>query len=119
MDLVFTELKPLNNFELDSKNCISIILTGQPELLFRIQMSHFRLLCQRIRLSVSLQMLTCEETARYIEHQIRLSGNQTEIFSERAKADVLNLSEGLPSKINTICHSFLLKGAIEKKAVID
>ena len=119
MDSAFLELKSLINFELDSMNYITIILTGQPELLMRIKMDHFRALRGRIRLSVSMQPLTCEETARYIDYQIKLAGNQTEIFSESAKAEVFQISQGCPRAINTICHNSLLKGSLAKKAVID
>lgn len=119
MDSAFLELKSLINFEMDSMNFITIILTGQPELLLRIQMDHLRALCGRIRLSVSMQAMSCEETARYIDHQIKLAGNQTEIFSESAKAEVFQISSGSPRVINTICHNSLLKGALEQKAVID
>jgi general secretion pathway protein A len=119
MDSAFLELKSLINFEMDSMNFITIILTGQPELLLRIRMDHLRALCTRIRLSVTMQPFTCDETARYIDHQIKLTGNQTEIFSESAKAEIFQISSGSPRTINTICHNSLLKGALEKKAIID
>ena len=119
MDSAFMELKSLINFDLDSKNLLTIILTGQPEILFRIQMEHLRALCQRIRLAVTMGPLACDETVNYIDHQIRLAGNQTKIFSEAAKADIFKQTQGSPRKINTICYNSLLKGAADQKAVID
>lgn len=119
MDSAFLELKSLINFEMDSMNFITIILTGQPELLLRIQMDHLRALCTRIRLSVTMQPFNCDETARYIDHQVKLAGNQTEIFSESAKAEIFQISSGSPRTINTICYNSLLKGALEQKSVID
>jgi len=119
MDTAFLELKSLINFDLDSKNLLTIILTGQPELLFRIQMEHLRALCQRIRLAVTMSPLACDETANYIDHQIRLAGNQTKIFSEAAKAEVFKHTQGNPRKINTICYNSLLRGSLDDKAVID
>lgn len=119
MDSAFLELKSLINFELDSKNFITIILTGQPELLFRIKMDHIRALAQRVRMAVSMKPLSCEETMRYIDHHLKFSGNKTEIFSENAKAEVFKLSQGNSRAINSICHNSLLNGAVCKKSVLD
>lgn len=119
LDTAFMELKSLINFELDSKNLLTIILTGQPELLYRIQMEHLRALCQRIRLSVSMKPMACDETANYIDHQVSLAGNQTKIFSEAAKAEIFKQTQGNPRKVNSICYNSLLRGALDQKAVID
>ena len=119
LDSTFTELKSLMNFELDSKNMVTLILSGQHELLHRLRMQHMASLCQRIKLWVTMHAFTCEETVRYIDHHTKLAGNPNQIFSEAAKAEIYKLSQGVPRKINVVCYNSLLKGAMEKRSVID
>lgn len=119
LDSTLIELKSLMNFELDSKNLVTVILTGQQELLRRVRLQHLASLCQRIRLSVSMQPFACEETVRYIDHQTKLAGNQNQIFSDAAKADIFKQSQGNPRKVNVICYNSLLKSAMEQREVID
>jgi general secretion pathway protein A len=115
----FIELKSLINFDQDSRNQLTIVLCGQPELLRRIKMAHLDSLRQRIRLSVTMGPLLVDECARYIDHQIRIAGNQTVLFSEAAKADIFKKTGGIPRKINSICYNTLLQGAVKKLPVID
>ncbi|MBT3274955.1 MAG: AAA family ATPase [Spirochaetales bacterium] len=39
-DATLAKIKSLVNFDLDSKNCITVILAGQPEIIRRIKMEH-------------------------------------------------------------------------------
>ena len=118
-DATLGEIKSLVNFDLDSKNLITIILAGQPEIIRRIKMEHLNALRQRIRLSVTLSPMSCDETVLYIDHHISICGNQNMLFSEAAKADIFKKTNGVARKINTICYNTLLQGANLELKVID
>ena len=118
-DTTLEEIKSLVNFDLDSKNRITIILAGQPEIIRRIKMDHLNPLRQRIRLSVTLSPMSCEETVRYIDHHTAICGNKNKVFSEAAKADIFKKTTGIARKINTICYNTLLQGASRDLKIID
>ena len=71
-DSALAEIKSLVNFDLDSKNFITGVLAGQPEIIRRIKMEHLNPLRQRIRLSVTLELMSCEESVAYIDHHTRI-----------------------------------------------
>ena len=107
-DSTLAEIKSLVNFDLDSSNSITVILAGQPEIIRRIKMEHLRALRQRIRLSVFMAPMSCEESVGYIDHNTRICGNENTLFTEAAKADIFKKTTGVARKINTICYNTLL-----------
>jgi len=113
------EIKSLVNFNFDSQNQITLILAGQAELTERLKMEHLSALRQRIRLTVEMEPMSCEESVRYIDHHTKICGNPKPIFSDSAKADIFKKTKGVARKINTICLNTLLQGALGKKQIID
>ena len=118
-DSTLAEIKSLVNFDLDSQNRVTLILTGQTELIRYLKMDHLGALRQRIRLTVEMEPMSCEESARYIDHHTKICGNPKPIFSESAKADIFKTTKGVARKINTICLNTLLQGALGQKSIID
>jgi type II secretory pathway predicted ATPase ExeA len=118
-DATLAEIKSLVNFDLDSRNCITVVLAGQPEIIRRIKMEHLSALRQRIRLSVLMKPMSCEESVGYIDHHTRICGNENQLFSEAAKADIFKKSNGVARAINTICYNTLLSGTSRELKIID
>lgn len=118
-DSTLAEIKSFVNFDLDSKTRITVVLAGQPEITRRIKMDHLSALRQRIRLSLTLFPMSCEETVGYIDHLISVSGNKNRLFTEVAKAEIFKKTNGIARKINTICYNTLLQGATRQLSVID
>lgn len=112
-------LKSMVNFDCDSKNRITFILAGQPELLTRMKMSHLASVRQRINLAHTMLPMSLEETCRYIDHHTRICSNPKAIFSDSAKGEVFKRSHGIPRLVNTICYNAIVKGAACKLEVID
>lgn len=118
-DPTLAEIQSLVNFDLDSRNRVTVILAGQPEIIRRIKMDHLYALRQRIRLSVTMSPMSCDETVRYIDHHTSLCGNKNQLFTEAAKADIFKKTNGIARKINTICYNTLLQGANRELNIID
>lgn len=118
-DSALNVIKSMTNFECDSKNLITFILTGQTELMQRLKYSNFHSLKQRIRIYVHMSPLSLEEACRYIDHHTKFCGNPNPIFSDDAKSKIYKQSKGIPRKINTICFNAILKAAIDKQNIID
>jgi len=118
-DEALLAIKAMVNFDQDSASRICFVLVGQPELRQTISFSHFESLRQRIKLEVHLQAMTLEETCSYIDHSLKIAGRSTSIFSDSAKSEIHNRSEGINRQVNKICYQALINGAIGKRDIVD
>jgi len=112
-------IKAMTNFESDSRTRITFILVGQPELIAILGYSHFDSLRARIRLSYQLAAMNLQETCSYIDHGLAIAHRQEKLFSDAAKMEIYKRTNGIARKINTFCYQAIVRGAIDKKQVID
>lgn len=112
-------IKAMVNFDQDSASRICFVLAGQPELRETIRFSHFESLRQRIKLSVHLSGMGLEETCGYIDHSLKIAGRSSSIFSDSAKSEIYNRSEGISRQVNKVCYQAIVNGAINKCDIID
>ena len=94
-------------------------MIGQPELRDILAKNNLRQLSQRVTARYHLHSLSKPETFLYIEHRLRISGAQSEIFKKNAKREIYNYSSGIPRLINVICDRALLGGYGTGKRKID
>ena len=112
-------IKAMVNFDQDSASRICFVLAGQPELRETIRFSQFESLRQRIKLNVHLKGMSLEETCGYIDHSLKVSGRAVSIFSDSAKSEIYNRSEGISRQVNKVCYQAIISGAINKCDIID
>ncbi len=112
-------IKAMTNFDSDSRNRITFILVGQPELTTILGYSHFDALRARIRLAHQLTGMSLEETCAYIDHGLRIVERQEKLFSDAAKIEIFKRSTGIARLVNTLCYQAIVRGAIDEKHVID
>lgn len=112
-------IKAMTNFDSDSQNRITFILSGQPELNAILGYSHFDSLRARIRLSHHLTGMGLQETCAYIDHGLSIVHRQEKLFSDNAKAEIFKRSNGIPRLINTLCYQAIVRGAIDRKMILD
>ena len=105
---VFSALQQLTNFTAYPDRQFTLILTGQPSLLSRLQ--RMPALNDRIAARSVLQPLTLRETAGYIDLRLTAAGREEPIFSESAVQKVFENSGGIPRRINWLCEMALLVG---------
>ena len=111
---VLEQVRLLTNLETAKQKLLQIILIGQPELRELLARTDLRQLAQRITARYHLEPLSREESARYIEHRLKVAGAVGEVFTTGAKKEVFRLSQGVPRLINVICDRALL-GAYAKE----
>jgi len=114
---MFEELRLLLNFQLNDRFLLTLILVGQPEL--RVKINKLPQLRQRMAISYHLNVLTPEETARYIEHRCKIAGADKMLFTREAVEAITNSSNGVPRRINTYCELSLMQGMLDKKDIVD
>jgi general secretion pathway protein A len=110
-------LRLLLNFEADSQPALTLILSGQPQLLPALE----RLPALEARLGVKclLRPLNLEETASYVNHRMTTAGATREIFTSEALSTLHQLTGGNPRRVNRLCDLALLIGYAEEQMRIN
>jgi general secretion pathway protein A len=101
---VLEELRLLSNR--GQRNGLQLILVGQPELAERLKQPELRQLNQRISSRGVLNPLSNDQAIKYVECRLSAQGGScAAIFEPRALATLLKRSDGIPRKINMLCHT--------------
>jgi type II secretory pathway predicted ATPase ExeA/phage tail protein X len=109
-DDILEELRLLSNRGQRNDRCLlQLILVGQPELAERLKKPELRQLNQRISSRGVLKPLNTAEAIMYVECRLSVQGSKcSAIFEPRALNHLLRRSDGIPRKINMLCHSAML-----------
>jgi len=121
-DDVLEELRLLSNRgQQRNDRCLQLILVGQPELAERLKKPELRQLNQRISSRGVLKPLATAQAMMYVECRIGAQGGKcSAIFEPGALNHLLRRSDGLPRKINMLCHNAMQAAfyAAEKKVTV-
>jgi general secretion pathway protein A len=102
-DDVLEELRLLSN---RSDRCLQLVLVGHPELAERLKKPELRQLNQRISSRGVLEPLTPAQAIKYVECKLSAQGSSCAgVFERGALKRLLRRSDGIPRKINMLCHS--------------
>jgi len=113
---VLEQVRLLSNLEADDQKLMQIVLIGQPELDGKLREKRLRQLRQRILVYYKLKSLSCEETARYIDHRLLLAGAGGEpLLTPWAIRKIHRKSHGIPRLINNICDKAFLAAFVRGK----
>ena len=103
------QIRILSTLETATRKLLQIVLVGQPELEDKLRRHELRQLDQRIGIRCYLAPLAKKETARYVEHRLRVAGLPGALpFSRAALAGVHRWSGGVPRVINLLCDRALM-----------
>ena len=116
---VLRDLKMLCNFSMDSRNCFSLILLGQPTLINIMMRQPNEALRQRITVNYQFEGLQEKEALEYIQRQMELSGASGKIFDENAALVAYGSCGGSIRKLNLILTKSLMIGVQNHKQNID
>lgn len=116
---ILRDLKMLCNFSMDSKNCFSLLLLGQPTLTNILMRQPNEALRQRITVNYRFEGLQETEAIDYISRQLELVGANSRIFDENAALSVYGSCGGSIRKMNLILSKALMIGAQNNKHNID
>lgn len=115
---VLEEIRLLGNLETRQGKLLQIILAGQPELDRKLDAPNLRQLKQRIVLRCSLNPLTPEECAGYMETRLARAGMPNQrIFPAELMEELYKRSRGIPRLINLLCDNLLVTAfAMEQRS---
>ena len=112
-DTTLEELRLLSNLETEKEKLLQIILIGQPELRDKLTSKALRQLNSRITVRIPLNHLTAPETSDYITNRLIRAGNSSQLFNEKARELIFELSGGIPRTINLLASRGLMAAFLE------
>lgn len=113
------ELRLLSNVNIDADIFLQLILTGQPELVEKLNQPELEQFAQRIGVEYHLKALSYPETQKYIEYRLKMAGAERHIFSNEACAIIYCYSEGVPRRINKLCDFALVYAFADEKQTVE
>ena len=116
---ILNDLKILLNFDIDSRNYVSLILVGQPALNNILRRNIFDALSQRITVSYNMCGINKLELSEYIESRIRLAHGNNGIFNEQAIEAIFNACNSSIRLANNIITKSLIIGKSKQFQTID
>jgi general secretion pathway protein A len=118
-DETFETIRFFSNFQYSGEKLLQIVLTGQPELQYRLNQPKLHHLKQRIVIHSRLTPLTHDEVSRYIIFRVRGAGFLgDDLFDPEVLADISLFSGGIPRLINIICDNALLLAYADGKKTV-
>jgi type II secretory pathway predicted ATPase ExeA len=116
---ILKDLKMLMNYQYDSLNCFSLILSGESYLNHTLQMPVNEALKQRITVHYNFSGLDPLEVENYIFHKISVAGGAGDIIGKDAIPTIVGFCQGNPRLIDNLMTNALILGAQLDKQTID
>lgn len=112
------EIRMLTNFDFDSKNACTIVLSGHSDLRLKLNLNIFTSLANSITYSILLEALPAEETFSYIESRINATGGTPSLFTKNALKLIHDISGGiLRTTGNAAWQSMIKAFQLESKQI--
>ena len=112
-------LKVLGNYEMDSKQPISLLLVGSPQLLRLLAMRELEDIRQRLSFAYQLRGLRKEEMEDYIKTRLKAAGQESALFPRDVIDDLYFHTQGNPRAINQLASLCLMAATAERKDLVD
>ncbi len=116
---ILKDLKMLLNFSMDSKDCFSVALIGQPILNNILEKQVHEALKQRIVINYDFEGLSEDAAKEYIHSRLSLAGASSAIIDSNAVQAAYGSCGGSIRRLNMLLTKALIVGAQHEKASID
>jgi len=114
------EIRLLSNLETDTSKLMQIVLTGQPELLEKLEAPALRQLRQRIAVEHHMAVLEPDEVRPYLAHRIEVAGGAyNDIFLPGCEPVFAWFSGGCPRLISLLADRVLLAAYSRELRPVD
>jgi|GEM_PF-1143438 len=107
-DEAFEEIRLLSNYETYKRKLLQIVLVGQPELDTKLRQPNLRQVTERVAVRAHVNPLSRAESLEYIRHRLAAVGGDSDIFTAGALKLIAKRSQGIPRRINVLCHNAML-----------
>jgi general secretion pathway protein A len=108
-----TDIRLLVSSALDDAPPLKVVLAGQEPLRHTLRQSLHAALLTRISVRFHLAPLSKEQTASYIDFQLKQAGGSEKLFDAEAKGLIHDYAGGVPRQINNLATACLLQAAAQ------
>lgn len=114
-----TDIRLLVSSALDDTPPLKIVLAGQESIRQTLRQSSQTALLSRIGVRYHLPPLTRDQTATYIDFQVKQAGGSEKLFEESTKGLIHDYTGGVPRQINNLATACLLAASAENATRIS
>lgn len=115
----FDELQVLSSFEADSRDDLTIVLAGQPQLGASLALAVNESFAQRVVLRLELAPWDRDETAQYLVYRLQRAGRTATIFTPAAIVAIVKAARGIPRLVDRLAEHALLLAFEQRHREID
>jgi type II secretory pathway predicted ATPase ExeA len=116
---ILDDLRMIFNFNMDASNPYILVLAGQPLIKNKLAINTCTPLRQRIAARYTMNGLSLQETAGYLDTRMSLAGVDRKVFTEQAIASIHSCSNGSPRNINNLAVHALMYCTWKKIDTVD
>ncbi len=116
---VLDDLRLLTSFDADSRDDLTVVLCGHPQLEANLRLAINEALSQRIVQRVRLRSLHPEEVDAYLRFRLELAGRSAKLFLPEASEAIARAARGIPRLIDRLAEHALLLALRGKRTEID
>ena len=103
---------------MDSRLLVSIILSGQLSLKYKLLSSDLEDVRQRMTHCTELRLLTKDETSQYLNHRITIAGGKKNMFEPQAIEAFYELSKGNMRALDKIARASFEKAFNDNREAV-
>jgi len=116
---ILEDMRLLFNFKIDSENPFVLILSGQPQIRNKLNLSVNAPLKQRIGIKHTMQGLKKEEVEDYLTSRLKAAGRLETVFTPTATQAIYAVSKGIPRLVNNLATASLMYACSKRQEQID
>lgn len=116
---VLDDLRLLTSFDADSRDDLTMVLCGHPQLEANLRLAINEALAQRIVVRVRLRSLHPEEVDGYLRFRLELAGRTAKLFLPEAAEAIARAARGIPRLVDRLAEHCLLIALRSKRTEID
>ncbi len=116
---ILQEIRLLTNFEIDSYNALTVLLSGQETFTKKFGLSTLESLANSITVNVQLSNLSKDEAFSYIEQRLSHCGISAPLFTQNALSLTHQASQGIMRNINTIAQAAMFKAFLSQSSQVE
>lgn len=116
---VLRDLQMLTNFDMDSKDLLSVVLVGHSALAQVLNRQPYESLRQRLMVSYRMQGLDEDAAKSYVRAMLGKAGADPDLFDDAALASAYGASGGSVRRLNSVIANALTIGAQNRARSID
>jgi type II secretory pathway predicted ATPase ExeA len=116
---VLDDLRLLTSFDADSRDDLTMVLCGHPQLETNLRLGINEALAQRIVLRIRLRSLHPEEVDAYLRFRLELAGRTAKLFLPDAAEAIARAARGIPRLVDRLAEHSMLVALRNKLTEID